>query len=241
MPIADLMTGQPEIQNRIIALIPAYNAEPFVGDVVRRARAHVPVVVVNDGSKDGTLERARAAGAILIDQQPNQGKGAALQRGFRWALDQGVKAVITLDADGQHDPDEIPLFLERYRATTPDLIIGERDFSQMPIVRRISNTLGRQAFSWAMGQRVRDNQSGYRLLSRRLMEGVLASGERGFEFEMDMIVVCVRNGWRLEGVPIRTIYADEKSNIKPVQHVVHFFRMVRQARRSLRQPSQRAA
>jgi glycosyltransferase involved in cell wall biosynthesis len=228
------------IQNQIVALIPAYNAEKFVGDVIRRAKAHVPVVVVNDGSKDGTLEEARKAGAILIDQQPNQGKGAALQRGFRWALDQGVKAVITLDADGQHDPDEIPRFLEKYRATSADLIIGERDFSRMPFVRRVSNTLGRSAFSWAMRQRVRDNQSGYRLLSRRLMEGVLASGERGFEFEMDMIVVCVRNGWRLEGVPIRTIYADEKSNIKPVQHVVHFFRMVRQARRALRQ-GERAA
>jgi glycosyltransferase involved in cell wall biosynthesis len=241
MPIADRMPEQPELENQIIALIPAYNAEPFVGDVVRRAKARVPVVVVNDGSTDRTLDQARAAGAILIDQQPNQGKGAALQRGFRWALQQGVKAVITLDADGQHDPDEIPVFLERYRATTPDLIIGERDFTQMPMVRRISNTLGRRAFSWAMGQRVRDNQSGYRLLSRRLMESVLASGERGFEFEMDMIVVCVRNGWGLDGVPIRTIYADEKSNIKPLQHVIQFFRMVRQARRALRQRTQRAA
>jgi glycosyltransferase involved in cell wall biosynthesis len=240
MPVDPRMAEQPEIKNQIVALIPAYNADRFVGDVVRRAQAHVPVVVVNDGSKDRTLEQARAAGAILIDQQPNQGKGAALQRGFRWALEQGVRAVITLDADGQHDPDEIPLFLERYRASSPDLIIGERDFSKMPLVRRLSNTLGRRAFSWAMGQRVRDNQSGYRLLSRRLMEGVLASGERGFEFEMDMIVVCVRNGWDLAGVPIRTIYADEVSNIKPFQHVIHFFRMVRQARRALRQSTQRA-
>jgi glycosyltransferase involved in cell wall biosynthesis len=229
------------MKNQIIGLIPAYQAERHVGEVVRRAKAHVPTVVVNDGSRDRTLDVAREAGAIMIDQQPNQGKGAALQRGFRWALDQGVDAVITLDADGQHDPDEIPRFLEKYRATKADLIIGERDFSQMPMVRRLSNTLGRQAFSWAMGQRVRDNQSGYRLLSRRLMEEVLASGERGFEFEMDMIVVCVRNGWKLEGVPIRTIYADEKSNIKPVQHVVHFFRMVKQARRAIREPSRRAA
>ena len=219
---------------KVIALIPAYNAEPFVGKVITTAKQHVPVLADNDGSKDRTLEEARAAGAIIEDQQPNQGKGAALQRGFRWAMDNGYDAVITLDADGQHDPAEIPLFLKKYEETGADLIIGERDFSQMPFVRRMSNTIGRKAFSWAMRRNVRDNQSGYRLLSRRLMEAVLASGERGFEFEMDMIVIVVKRNWRMEGVPIRTIYADEVSNIKPFQHVVHFFRMVRHARRALR-------
>ena len=218
----------------IVALIPAYNADRFVGDVVRRASTHLPVIVVNDGSTDRTLSEASGAGATVIDQQPNQGKGAALQRGFRAALDEGAAAVITLDADGQHDPDEIPLFVEKFRATGADLIIGERDFAKMPLVRRLSNTVGRRAFSWAMGRRIHDNQSGYRLLSRRLMEAVLASGERGFEFEMDMIVVAVKRGWRIDGVPIRTIYGEEKSNIKPLQHVGHFFRMVRNARRAMK-------
>ena len=218
----------------IVALIPAYNADRFVGDVIRRARAHVPVIAVNDGSTDRTLAELTASGATVIDQQPNQGKGAALKRGFRAALDQGVDAVITLDADGQHDPDEIPLFVEKFRSTRADLIIGERDFSKMPLVRRVSNTVGRLAFSWAMRRRVRDNQSGYRLLSRRLIEAVLASPERGYEFEMDMIVIAVKRGWRIEGVPIRTIYGEEKSNIKPMQHVAHFFRMVGRARRAMR-------
>ena len=218
----------------IVALIPAYNADRFVGDVVRRASTHLPVIVVNDGSTDRTLSEASGAGATVIDQQPNQGKGVALKRGFRGAFDRGVAAVITLDADGQHDPAEIPLFVERFRATGADLIIGERDFSKMPLVRRISNTIGRLAFSWAMGRRIRDNQSGYRLLSRRLMEAVLGSAERGYEFEMDMIVIAVKRGWRIEGVPIRTIYGEEKSHIKPLDHVVHFFRMVRQARRAIR-------
>ncbi len=218
----------------ITALIPAYNAEAFVGAVVRRARKHVPVIAVNDGSRDGTLEALRATGVTVVDQQPNQGKGAALKRGFREALDLGAAAVIQLDADGQHDPDEIPLFLDRFAATQADLIIGERDYSRMPFVRRMSNTIGRRAFSWAMGRRINDNQSGYRLLSRRLMEAVLASGESGFEFEMDMIVISVKRGWRIEGVPIRTIYGEEKSNIRPVQHVVHFVRMVWQARQAMR-------
>lgn len=219
---------------QVFALIPAYNAEAFVVDVIRRARAHVPVIAVNDGSRDQTLPRLMASGATVFDQQPNQGKGAALQRGFREALALGAAAVITLDADGQHDPDEIPQFLAKYRETSADLIIGEREFREMPLVRRMSNTVGRRAFSWAIGQRVRDNQSGYRMLSRRLMEALLSSAERGFEFEMDMIVTCVKRGWPIEGVPIRTIYGDEQSNIKPAQHVVHFFRMVRNARRAVR-------
>jgi glycosyltransferase involved in cell wall biosynthesis len=220
--------------DKVIALIPAYNADRFVGEVVTRARKHIEVVVVNDGSKDRTAEVARSAGALVIDQIPNQGKGVALQRGFRYGIEQNIAALITLDADGQHDPDEIPKFVEKYRANRADLIIGARNFSQMPLVRRISNTVGRSAFSWAMGRKIRDNQSGYRLLSRRMMEAVLGSAERGFEFEMDMIVVCVKNGWPLEWVPIRTIYADEKSNIKPLQHVKHFFRMVIHTRKALR-------
>jgi glycosyltransferase involved in cell wall biosynthesis len=217
----------------IVALIPAYNAAPFVRDVIRRAQRHVPVIAVNDGSTDETLAEVRRTDATVIDQQPNQGKGAALQRGFRAALDEGVDAVIQLDADGQHDPEEIPLFLEKYASSGADLIIGERDYAQMPFVRRMSNTIGRRAFSWAIGRHVRDNQSGYRLLSRRLMEAVLLSGERGYELEMDMIVLCAKRGWDIEGVPIRTIYGEERSNIRPVQHVVHFFRMVRDARRAM--------
>jgi glycosyltransferase involved in cell wall biosynthesis len=218
----------------IVAVIPAYNAEAFVADVIREASKHVPVIAVNDGSRDQTLAALRTTTALVVDQQPNQGKGVALQRGFRTAIDQGAAAVIQLDADGQHDPAEIPLFVKKFAETRADLIIGERDFSHMPLVRKASNTIGRRAFSWAIGRSVPDNQSGYRLLSRRLMEAVLASGERGFEFEMDMIVVCAKRGWPIEGVPIRTIYGDEKSNIKPIQHVVHFFRMVGQTRRAMR-------
>lgn len=218
----------------VVALIPAYNAARFVGDVIRVASRHVPVIAVNDGSTDDTLSVLRQSGATVIDQQPNQGKGAALKRGFREALDAGVAAVIQLDADGQHDPAEVPAFLHKFREARPDLIIGERQFDQMPFVRRMSNTIGRAAFSWAMGRRINDNQSGYRLLSRRLMEAVLASDESGYEFEMDQIVIAVKRGWRIEGVPIRTIYGDEVSNIKPIQHVVHFFRMVRDTRRAMR-------
>src|SRR5688500_1812032 len=97
----------------IVALIPAYNAGRFVGDVIKRTHAFVPVIAVNDGSKDDTLAVLSQTAATVIDQQPNQGKGVALRTGFRKALDMGVEAVIQLDADGQHDPAEIPLFLDK--------------------------------------------------------------------------------------------------------------------------------
>ncbi|HBA91140.1 MAG TPA: hypothetical protein DCZ08_05065, partial [Anaerolineaceae bacterium] len=126
---------------KILALIPAYNEGNRVAPVVRAALAYLPVLVVDDGSSDGTARYALDAGAEVLYQQPNQGKGAALRAGFATALERGYQAVLTLDADGQHDPAEIPAFLAAYRRTSADLIIGRRDFTSMPRVRRLANTL----------------------------------------------------------------------------------------------------
>lgn len=217
---------------KILALIPAYNEAARIAAVVAGDRAHLPVLVVDDGSRDDTAARAEKAGATVLRQTPNQGKGTALRAGFRWALDAGYEAIVTLDADGQHDPAEIPKFLEAYAAYGADLIIGARDFRHMPPIRRLSNTVGRWVFSWAIGQPIRDNQSGYRLISRRLLEAILTSDEAGFEFEVEMIVICIQRGYKLDWVPIRTIYAGEQSHIRPWHHTVNFFRMVWQTRRS---------
>ena len=130
--------------DRILALIPGYQEGPRIAAVVQQAQAFLPCVVVDDGSTDDTAAQAEAAGATVLIQDPNAGKGAALRRGFRYALDQGCEAIVTLDADGQHDPAEIPLFLAAFEASRPELIIGRRDFSEMPPVRRLSNSLGRR-------------------------------------------------------------------------------------------------
>jgi glycosyltransferase involved in cell wall biosynthesis len=220
---------------KILALIPAYNEAAHIVVVVTGARAHLPVLVVDDGSADDTATRAEEAGATVLCQTPNQGKGVALRAGFSWALEEGYEAIITLDADGQHDPAEIPKFLDAYAKRGADLIIGARDFSQMPPIRRLSNTAGRWAFSWAIGQSIRDNQSGYRLISRRLLEAILASDEAGFEFEVEMIVICIQRDFILDWVPIRTIYAGETSHIDPWHHTVNFFRMVWQTRKRRKQ------
>lgn len=224
---------------RIVAIIPAYQAAGLVGDVVRGALKHLPVLVVDDGSEDDTAGAARSAGAEVVRQEPNQGKGAALKRGFRRAIEDGCDAVLTLDADGQHDPAEIPKFVGEWNQSRPDLVIGARRFSEMPFVRRASNTIGRWSLSRAVGRDIPDNQSGYRLLSRRLVMEMLDSGEAGFEFEVDMVLVCLRRDWPMAWVPIRTIYEGKGSHISPVQHVVQFFRMVRRARSAVRDASGR--
>ena len=216
---------------KILSIIPAYNESTHIEGVVEGVRKHLPVLVVDDGSVDGTGTGAIRAGATVLRQAPNQGKGKALKIGFRWALEHGYQAAVTLDADGQHDPEEIPIFLNAYRERGADLIIGARDFSQIPHVRRVANTLGRWILSWSMRQLILDNQSGYRLASSRMMQAALESTEHGFQFEVEMIVICIQKGFQLEWVPIRTIYAGESSHIKPLQHLLEFTQMALRARR----------
>lgn len=218
--------------SKIMALIPAYNEGSSIAAVVEGALAFLPVLVVDDGSSDATAAAAEAAGARVLCQVPNQGKGAALQAGFKQAIEEDFQAAVTLDADGQHDPAEIPKFLDAYHARGADLIIGRRDFGQIPPLRRLANFLGSKVFSWAVGQPVPDNQSGYRLLSRRLMKEMLTSEESGFEYELDMILTAIQHNYALDSVPIRTIYAGESSHINNREHLKNFLRFTGQARRA---------
>ena len=219
---------------RIVAVIPGYEEGPRIARVVEGAARSLPVVVVDDGSRDDTAAQAEEAGATVIRQRPNQGKGAALRTGFRYALEHGAPAVVTLDADGQHDPAEIPAFLSAYEAGHPELIVGRRDFASMPLARRVSNTVGGLILSAAVGRRVPDNQSGFRLIGRRLMTALLDSDEAGFAFEVEMIARCIALDLPIAWVPIRTIYAGEPSHIRPWAHFTGFLRAARDARRIVR-------
>lgn len=228
-----IMTNHSE-KKQVVALIPAFNESERIADVIKRTQPFLPVLVVDDGSRDNTSEIARNLGAQVIRQEPNQGKGAALLNGFRHATQLGYDAVVTLDADGQHDPAEIPLFLDEFKKGA-DLVIGKRDFGKMPFPRNISNTIGTWSFSSALGQDCPDNQSGYRLHSRRLVEASLSSTETNFEFEVEIIVTCVISGFNLAWVPIKTIYAGENSHIKPLRHIWNFYRIVQKTRKLVRE------
>lgn len=209
----------------IIALIPAYNEVRYIGDVVRRTLAYLPVVLIDDGSTDGTGAAAAMAGAKVLVHPVNQGKGAALNTGFDYAVQRGVAAVITLDADGQHDPDEIPGFIAAFRAGRGDVIIGQRSFAQMPAKSQFGNRVGTFLLGLAMGQPIPDNQSGYRLYSRAVIEKVRATSTR-FEAEVEILLRAQLAGFRLAWVPIKTIYHDKKSHFRPLRDSALFLKMV---------------
>jgi glycosyltransferase involved in cell wall biosynthesis len=232
-------TDERRAAGRLLALIPAHDEAPRIRRVVEQVREHLPVLVVDDGSSDDTAIVAEHAGARVVRQVPNQGKGAALRTGFRVALDEGIDAVMTLDGDGQHDPAQIPAFLATYERhageQAAELIVGRRDFRHMPPVRRLSNWLGTVTLSAAVGRWIDDNQSGYRLVGRRLMAEMLDSRESGFAFEVEMIAICLREDWPIRWLPIRTIYGDERSHIRPLRHLREFLAVTRRARRIARE------
>jgi glycosyltransferase involved in cell wall biosynthesis len=210
----------------VLALIPAWNEASRLGPIVTAAGEYLPVLVVDDGSHDGTSAVAEASGAAVVRHTINQGKGVALKTGFDWALERGYGAVLTLDADGQHDPAEIPRFLDAYAADLGDLIIGRRRFSQMPFPRFVSTPVGSVLLSLALGTWIPDNQSGYRLYTRRCLETVNLT-TTGFEFEVEVIVQTVCRGLRIGWVDIRTIYGIGKASyFHPIKDTARFLGMV---------------
>jgi len=227
------MTGR----GPVLAVVPAHDEAGRVGQVVKSlVRQGLPVLVVDDGSSDGSGAEAMRAGARVLRQEPNRGKGAALKTGFAQALSDvdAWAGFLTLDADGQHDPAKVPEFLSLWEESGADLVIGFRDYAAMPRVRWFTNTVSRGLFSWAMGQNIPDNQSGYRLHSRRLAELALASREQGFAFEVEEIALCLGRGYALAWLPVPTIYGSEKSDIKPWSHFSSFVRVTRRARRLMK-------
>lgn len=188
----------------ICAIIPALNAERSIATVVAQSRRHIePVLVINDGSTDATGEVAKEVGATVLRHDVNRGKGAALKTGFAWALAQGFDAVITLDADAQHLPSEIPKFLEAREETGADLIIGGRShlFPQMLPRRRLANQFSAACISIASGVRVTDSQSGFRLYSANLLRAIKLRTD-GFDMESEVIVRAGRRKLKVVTIPI---------------------------------------
>lgn len=214
---------------KIACLIPAFREADRIGPVIERARRVVPtVVVVDDGSPDATADVARAAGATVIRHEVNRGKGAALRTGFEYARNAGFDAVITLDADGQHDPGDIPALLDAHGRTGAALVVGSRmsDLHQMPLIRKWTNWFMSWLLSRRMGQWVPDTQCGFRLFAREAFpDDEVAS--TGFAAESEVLLRLAARGVRIVSAPVRTIYGGEKSKIHPVRDTLRFFRMLR--------------
>ena len=205
----------------IAALIPAYNAARSLPAVITGVKGHgLPIVVVDDGSDDTTAEIARAAGVTILQHQVNRGKGTALRTGFWFILQQGYKAVITIDADGQHDPSYIPSFIRAFEQTGGEIIIGSRagEFGGMSWLRRFWNKLGVKAVSKMIGTPLTDTQSGYRLIASTVLQG-LPLRAAGYEGELELLLKACKRGHNVIEIPIISHYADGRptSHFQPVR------------------------
>jgi glycosyltransferase involved in cell wall biosynthesis len=214
------------------AAIPAYDAALSVGDVVRRTLPILShVLVVDDGSTDVTAEEARRAGAEVHRFPANRGKGAALLAAFEMLFARGVEGVVTLDADGQHLPEEIPRLLDV--AVGADLVLGTREhlFGAMGGLRRASNCLSSRAISIVAGCRLSDVQTGFRFYSHHLFE-TTGFPEKNFDAESAVVVRAARLGLRIMTVPVRLAFVDGRttSHYRPVMDSLLIARAVARAR-----------
>jgi hypothetical protein len=195
----------------VIVVVPCYEGAATVGDVVRGARAQgLPVVVVDDGSSDDSARVAEAAGATVLRHPANRGKGAALASGFAWARQHGQDAVLSMDADGQHDPAEIPSLVAAHRSDPEALVIGVRSFApeDMPRRSRVGNRISTWWISRFAGQQYRDTQSGFRIYPRALFDVPLRSTR--FDTETELLLRAANKKLPLVEVPIRTIYGPNR-------------------------------
>lgn len=195
---------------RVVGVIPAYNEASHVEDVVRRAQRLVwRVVVVDDGSADGTAVTARSAGAIVISHVTNRGLGGALRTGIKAALALGAHVIVTLDSDGQHEPEDIPRLTAPIIAGSADFVVGCRLFDPkgMPPIRRVANRLADLTTWLLLGARLQDTQSGFRAFSRKAAEALAIRSSR-MEVSSEIAVQMARRGFRILYVPIQAKYTD---------------------------------
>lgn len=212
---------------KIAAVIPFFNEENFIFDVVTRTLNYVDLVIaVNDGSTDNSAALLQNfENLILVSNEKNFGKGFALQKGFEKAVSLKAEIIITLDADDQHEPEMIPNFIEGIKDC--DLVIGNRlhDISTMPLHRRFSNKITSFLLSKKLGIKIKDSQCGFRAYRLEVVEKVKTLFH-GFEAESEMIVKAVRNNFKVKFIDIPTIYGNQKSKMKSLQAIKGFIKVL---------------
>lgn len=206
----------------ITAIIPAYNEEVTVGSIVLHSRQHADrVIVVDDGSIDRTSEVARLAGAEVICHHRNMGKGAALKSGFELARLNGAKVIVTLDSDGQHDPEEIPKLAAPILSGQADMVNGSRyingNIKDTPFYRRIGQNVLDTVTNLNSGLHITDTQSGFRAFSKNTIQ-VFRFNSRGLAIESEMLMDAANAGLRIKEVEIGVRYDVDGSSENPVSH-----------------------
>jgi glycosyltransferase involved in cell wall biosynthesis len=222
-------TSSPEIRAlSALVLIPAYKAARYLPELIPRLRAFVcdeNILVVNDGSPDDTDAILHRLNVRHLTHEVNKGKGAALMTGFDYAIAHGYRSVLTIDADLQHLPEEVPRFLARDDGNT--IIIGTRDINRaiMPFDRWLTNNLTSIIISVFSTQRVRDSQSGYRLIPVSALKA-LQLKTVNYDFESEMLFKSGRLGIPVTEVPVSTIYEGSHSYINPMTDTLRFIRQI---------------
>jgi glycosyltransferase involved in cell wall biosynthesis len=203
------MSGQGS--SSCVVVIPAYNEGETVRDVVGQVLKFCPkVIVVDDASTDATAQEVADLPITLLRNEQNLGKGRSLWKGIQTALESGAEAVLTLDADGQHHPEDIPAMLQAGREQPNCIIIGSRllNLSSFPFMRRMANGFANFWISWACAHVIVDSQSGFRLYPRDLFTNLRISSrkDRGFVFESEILIEGAKQGYLTMPVPIRAVY-----------------------------------
>jgi len=215
---------------KICVVIPAYNEENTIADLIKRIRIQgLDVIIVDDGSSDNSCKIVKdfCPEVTLIRNPVNLGKGASLLKGFQYAIDYGYDAVITMDGDGQHDPLDIPLFIKLAQDPDNALIIGNRmhKTKKMPLLRLLTNKFMSWLISIVAKQKIPDSQCGFRFIKNKVLKAVVLNTAK-FETESEILIQASRLGFKIESVPINTIYAGEKSSINPFIDTVRFIRFI---------------
>lgn len=209
----------------VCVLIPAYNESKTIAELVKGVKAKgLHVVVVDDGSVDNTALQASEAGAVVLSNQRNQGKGATLQKGFQYVVDNNYDGVVCMDGDGQHAVEDLDQFLGSSYVKTDTVINGNRmaDSRRMPFVRLWTNRFMSFLISSVCRQKVPDTQCGFRYIGREVLKKIhLTSG--CYEIESEILIKSAKNGFAIHSVPIKTIYQGEASHIRPVRDTIRFF------------------
>jgi len=213
--------------NKIAAIIPFFNERATINQVIQLTLKHVDAVIaIDDGSTDNSSETiALTENITLIVNATNRGKGFALRKGLSYAVEKGFDKLITIDADMQHNPDEIPLLCSKLNDYP--IVIGNRlnNLKGMPLQRKISNKITSYLLSIKTGQDILDSQSGFRAYSAEVIANV-KTDEDGYEAESEILIKASQKGYRIGFENISTIYGDEISNMNPVKSTIGFIKLI---------------
>ncbi len=214
---------------KICVIIPTYNEGKTIGKLISQIRKlKLYPIVIDDGSIDNTAVIAEQNGASVLRNPRNQGKGAALIRGFEYCIKNNFDSAITMDGDGQHLPEDIPAFISLAgKKEEIGIIIGNRMFNRknMPFIRVLTNKFMSWLLSKIIRQKIYDSQCGFRLIKRKVFEKLSLKTHK-FEIESEIIVEAGKNGVKIESIPIQTVYKKEHSHINPFVDTLRFLKFV---------------